>query len=40
MHDFNMALKDQTLVWKENTHVVNLPKACTSIKKIFGEQWI
>lgn len=34
-----MAIKDSIGAWKENAHVLRLPKTCSSLKNILGTQW-
>ncbi|CAH1714092.1 uncharacterized protein LOC114128780 [Aphis gossypii] len=37
--ELNMAVKDSIGGWKDNAFVFKQPKACTSLKKLFGEAW-
>jgi len=35
----NMAVKDSVGGWKENAHLLQVPKACSTLKNMFGSEW-
>lgn len=35
-----MAVKDSIGGWKDNAILVNLPKACSTIKQFMGNTWV
>ena len=34
-----MAVKDSIGGWKDNAHLFKTPRACSSIKSFFGDNW-
>eukprot|EP00102_Acyrthosiphon_pisum_P023882 XP_016661092.1 PREDICTED: uncharacterized protein LOC107884113 [Acyrthosiphon pisum] len=37
--EIDMAVKDSIGGWKDNAHLFKTPRACSSIKSFFGDNW-